>query len=663
MNKREKEFYQYAFNAEEDVLHELAKQYKVALDDINEKIMILQSNELTQSKIYQLQYQQALKGQIEGILEKLHSDEFSTIQKFLEDSYTNGFVGTMYSIHGQGIPLMMPIDQKAAVKAIMTDSKISGSLYNALGVDTSGLKKAIRQEITRGIASNMSNAEIARNISNVTKAPLARAKTIVRTENHRIQQSAAYDAQKASKASGADVVKQWDSTLDGRTRPTHRQLDGQIQEIDKPFKMGGMEAMFPGDFGDPAEDCNCRCVSLTRAKWALDDDELQTLKDRAEFFGLDKTKNIEEFQTKYLKANEKIKSYESNPYVINEGDLPPAIYEFRDYEDFRSAVDEWRSTHEGSPYDYYVQNSNWATSDLSDAQIERLKRFDATIAKLQSEYQLPSPYSEKLYIGSYDNMGIYLNDIQRTRMDSALAQAQFWFNPDEHSAVIGFNPIGAKGTLLDDLLIREETIAKGERLLSVMENSPEGIAIHEWGHGYTDFITREMVYGNPAAEEYWKWYKTLTKDAIGDGISTYAMTNRGEFEAECFAELLTGSPRPIAVKFSTFLERCVEDAQKRVEKYGVDAVVSGEAGKIDLALNYAIKHDTSSIKTLVLPKDEYAHIMSEIATNLTESQKQQSVVTKAIGSYVYTFENNGFGNYRIIGKTEIDSDVVDWWGD
>ena len=305
MNKREKEFFQYAFNTEEEVLHELAKQYKAALDDINEKIMILQSNELTQSKIYQLQYQQALKGQIEGILEKLHSDEFSTIQQFLEDSYVNGYIGTLYSIHGQGIPLVMPIDQKAAVKAIMTDSKISGSLYDALGVDTSRLKKAIRQEITRGIATNLSNVEIARNISNVTKAPLARATTIVRTENHRIQQSAAYDAQQASKAMGADVVKQWDSTLDGRTRETHRQLDGQICDIDEPFHLGGMKAMFPGDFGDPAEDCNCRCVTITRAKWALDEDELQTMKDRAEYFGLDKTRNFEDFKSKYLKSVEK----------------------------------------------------------------------------------------------------------------------------------------------------------------------------------------------------------------------------------------------------------------------------------------------------------------------------------------------------------------------
>lgn len=30
--------------------------------------------------------------------------------------------------------------------------------------------------------------------------------------------------------------------------------------------------MQPGDFGDPAEDCNCRCALLQRARWALGND-------------------------------------------------------------------------------------------------------------------------------------------------------------------------------------------------------------------------------------------------------------------------------------------------------------------------------------------------------------------------------------------------------
>lgn len=66
-------------------------------------------------------------------------------------------------------------------------------------------------------------------------------------------------------------------------------------------------------------------------------------------------------------------------------------------------------------------------------------------------------------------------------------------------------------------------------------------------------------------------------------------------------------------------------------------------------------------ETVVLPKDEYAHVMSELNTHLSDEQRKQKVVTKAIGNYNYTIENNGFDNYRIIGKEDIDSDALDWW--
>ena len=66
------------------------------------------------------------------------------------------------------------------------------------------------------------------------------------------------------------------STFDGNTRDLHRLLDGQIREIDEPFEAGGVQVDAPGMFGDPAEDCNCWCCLLQRARWALDDEELQT---------------------------------------------------------------------------------------------------------------------------------------------------------------------------------------------------------------------------------------------------------------------------------------------------------------------------------------------------------------------------------------------------
>jgi hypothetical protein len=70
-------------------------------------------------------------------------------------------------------------------------------------------------------------------------------------------------------------VKQWDSTVDARTRSTHVGLDGQLREIEQPFKSPtGATAMYPGGFGVAGEDINCRCVMLQRARWALDKSEI-----------------------------------------------------------------------------------------------------------------------------------------------------------------------------------------------------------------------------------------------------------------------------------------------------------------------------------------------------------------------------------------------------
>lgn len=127
------------------------------------------------------------------------------------------------------------------------------------------------------------------------------AMRITRTEAHRISQQAAYDALKKAKDNGADVVKQWDATLDKRTRPSHARVDGEIRELDEPFSNGLMK---PGDpNGRAAEVINCRCQLLQRARCALDEDKLDELKERAAYFGLDKTANFEDFRRKYMPAS------------------------------------------------------------------------------------------------------------------------------------------------------------------------------------------------------------------------------------------------------------------------------------------------------------------------------------------------------------------------
>lgn len=324
MNKWEKEVLESLLNSEAEVLAELEKQYARALRDINEKIRLFQADidlldealsqdtldEATremlksrkQSKIYQQQYQKTLKSQVGSILDKLQGDNYASIDRYLKECYEAGFLGTMYDIAQQGIPLVIPIDQAAVIQAILTDSKISEGLYARLGVDAAKLKTVIAQEISRGIASGLSYRDIARNISNASGSGLYNAKRITRTEGHRVQQTSARDAQYAAKAKGADVLKQWDAALDARTRDSHARVDGEIRELDEKFSNG---LRFPGDpHGSAAEVVNCRCTSDTRARWALDDGELQILKDRAAYYGLDKSENFEDYRKKYLKAIE-----------------------------------------------------------------------------------------------------------------------------------------------------------------------------------------------------------------------------------------------------------------------------------------------------------------------------------------------------------------------
>lgn len=307
MKKYEKEVQQALLDEEKKVLKALEDNYSDALHDILAKLdnLLARDDADLQHVIYQIEYQKALKTQVQAILEQLQVNEFETISEYLSKCYDTGFIGSMYSFQQQGIPLITPIDQKQVVDAIQNKTKLSKKLYDELGIDIKDLQKKISSEISRGISTGLGFGDMARNISAYGKIPLNRAMTIARTESHRIQCQAATDAQYKAKEKGADVLKQWDAALDGNTRDNHRRLDGQIRELDEPFEVAGMSAMFPGDFGDPAEDCNCRCAILQRARWALDESELDELKERAEYFGLDKTKDFEEYQKKYLKASEK----------------------------------------------------------------------------------------------------------------------------------------------------------------------------------------------------------------------------------------------------------------------------------------------------------------------------------------------------------------------
>lgn len=71
------------------------------------------------------------------------------------------------------------------------------------------------------------------------------------------ENSGRLDSYKELAKQGVIQKKEWIATPDDRTRPSHIDIDGEEQDIDKPFSNG---CMFPGDGRGPAEEVwNCRC--------------------------------------------------------------------------------------------------------------------------------------------------------------------------------------------------------------------------------------------------------------------------------------------------------------------------------------------------------------------------------------------------------------------
>lgn len=290
MKDYEKEIEYIFLDLEDNVLDKLKKTYEQSLKDVQKKAKELQDeiDKLIQdidpddeikisqirSKVYQLQYQRNLEKQIDKYFEVMKDENVNDINDYLNKVYSNGFLTEQYRLMNNGLDITMPINQKLLTKAVTfktEDIPLSTRLYT--NVDKA--KKDIISEISRGLSIGMSNTDIARNLKNTMGISTRKACQIAQNEGARVRQSAIIDSMHEAKKKGADIVKQWSATLDGKTRPVHQELDGKYAEIDEDFKYSGGKVFAPKQFGIASEDINCRCTLLTVPRWDITDKHWQ----------------------------------------------------------------------------------------------------------------------------------------------------------------------------------------------------------------------------------------------------------------------------------------------------------------------------------------------------------------------------------------------------
>lgn len=133
------------------------------------------------------------------------------------------------------------------------------------GIDLAWGKKQITNTITSAILRGLSIKGISEELrTRVPEMGLSSSIRAARTAITSAENAGRMDSYKAASDMGIKVRKRWVATKDDRTRKSHRRMDGETVDWDKPFSNG---LMYPGDPSGPgAEVYQCRCTLRTVEK-------------------------------------------------------------------------------------------------------------------------------------------------------------------------------------------------------------------------------------------------------------------------------------------------------------------------------------------------------------------------------------------------------------
>ena len=183
---------------------------------------------------------------VNGELPEIYGLNYNAIEKTIEE------------IGGYSFTL---VDADTVRNLALSDETLLPYKYIDGNKDIRWNTKKVNAEILQGILQGESIPDIAKRLSNVTEMNKTAAIRNARTSVTSAECKGRQDSYIRATNDGIILKREWIATNDGRTRHSHRLLDGQIAEVDKPFKSELGDIMYPGDpEADPANVYNCRCT-------------------------------------------------------------------------------------------------------------------------------------------------------------------------------------------------------------------------------------------------------------------------------------------------------------------------------------------------------------------------------------------------------------------
>ena len=469
--------------------------------------------------------------------------------------------GTFEAEKGSGYDTTYTLYDKNTVKRLLTEHEdLLPHPSVPIEKDKQWNKQHLQSAVLQGILTGEPMSDIAKRFQSVTDMTERAAMRNARTAVTGAENAGRIDSYIRAQNMGIEMKQMWMATLDGRTRDSHAMMDGEQQEVGKKFSNG---CRYPGDpQGAPAEVYNCRCSAVAVVEgadpYSPDLRPSEYLKDEGLTYEQWKEMHGKRFYSKLFRnTTEKEPANLSFAQQIASGKLeklrPEDVFSYGGPEGLRF-------------------NSYWGNGEDQDPKVA--ERIDQTIQRLEKNYPMQARVSDRndttiqnIILTDYSDAWIHLPDGKNDRRYEGnngfvLAQVFDVEKSGVNTGVIGFrrNMLSTDISLQDVIEHRFSAIANGEVIETLSKHSVEGTTIHEWGHVFANnHMNNAMIHGSENAEAYWEWFKTLTKDEIRNGISDYATTNRGEFEAECFLEMQMPKPRPLAVKWWEFMEKILEE--------------------------------------------------------------------------------------------------------
>ena len=219
-------------------------------------------------------------------------------------------------------------------------------------------RKLVASQLTQGVLLGESIPKMARRVQRVTGSNYATAVRTARTTVTGAENAGRVHSYQRAKEMGIKLQKEWLATLDGRTRHSHRQLDGQKIPNEEGAKFDN-GCRYPGDpQGRYDEICNCRCT-LVAAIEGVDTSDAERWSRLPEGMTYEEWKN--ELAPKHVEND-------------TESDKPPELLSFPHTKDdfggsfikYRRAKSAWEAEHADEIAARNAEYSTWKVSKYKD---------------------------------------------------------------------------------------------------------------------------------------------------------------------------------------------------------------------------------------------------------------------------------------------------------